>query len=79
MSLAGVVLLLVGQCFQWNIGFIGNVQFRDGRRHVVFGRDMEKSRDGVVHSVQWEDDGGVWREDVRGGKWADGGDEKVVL
>ena len=79
MSLDGVVLLLVGQCFQWDIDFIGDVQFRDGRRHVVFGRDMEEPRDGVIHSVQREDDGGVWREYVRGGKGADGSDEEIVL
>ena len=67
MSLAGVVLLLVVQCFQGDIDFVGDVQFQDGRLHVVFGRDMEESRDGVVHAEYGEDDGGVWREDVRGG------------
>ena len=74
-----VLLLLCGQGFQRNIGFIGDVQFYDRGIAVVFGCDMEQSRDGIIHAENRKNDGTVLREDIRGGMRGDRGDQEIVL
>ncbi len=74
-----VILLLCGQGFQRNIGFIRDVQFYDGGIPVIFGRDMEQSRNGIVHAENRKNDGTVLSEDIRGGMRNDSGDQEIVL
>lgn len=52
-------------CCEGDVGFIGDVQLRDGGMITVMGCDMEEAGDGFVHAEYREDDGAVWSEHLR--------------
>ena len=66
-------------CCEGDVGFIGNVQLRDGGAITVMGCDMEEACDGFVHAEYGEDDGTVWGEYFRRRVGNGRRNQKIVL